>query len=111
MWFDLDATVAEVLHVLRLAGGDIDEPRIRSLVPRAALMIERRYPRLDVWPDAVDEPDLQEGLNIVTIELYRQPATTGQLIGLSTDVAGAAFDPILPAAPLLQPFAQDMVVA
>ena len=111
MWYDLDETVAAVLAILRLAGGDIDEPRIQSLVPAAARQIEKRYPRNDPWPDTTDEPDLQEALQLVTLEMYRQPATTAQLVGLNATVANAAFDPIAPAAPLLQPFAQDMVVA
>ena len=94
--------MAAVLAILRLAGGDIDEPRLRALVPTAAARIEKWLDRVDPMPDTVDEPLLQEGLQLVTLEMYRQPAATGQLVGLTAEVAVAVFDPIATAAPLLQ---------
>ena len=111
MWFDLDETVAAVLAILRLAGGDIDEPRLQALVPTAADAIEKRSDRIDPMPTTADEPMLQEALQIVTLEMYRQPATTAQLVGLNAAVAEGAFDPISPAASLIQPFHQNWAVA
>lgn len=111
MWYDLDATVAAVLAILRLAGGDVDEPRIKALVPAAADAIERRSDRVTPMPHTSVTPMLQEALQIVTLEMYRQPATTAQLVGLNASVAEGAFDPIAPAASLIQPFHQGWAVA
>jgi len=102
VWYDLEETVAAVLAILRLAGGDIDEPRLRALVPAAAARIERWAMRTALMPDTSTDPLLQEGLQLVTLEMYRQPAATGQLVGLTAEVAVAVFDPIATAAPLLQ---------
>ncbi len=102
MWYDPDETVAAVLAILRLVGGDIDEPRIRVLVPTAAARIETWAQRTNPMPSTVDDPLLREGLQLVTLEMYRQPATTGSLVGLTAEVALGVFDPIAAASPLLQ---------
>jgi len=111
MWFDLEETVAAVLAILRLTGQDVDEPRLRALVPTAAARIEKWLDRSDPMPDASTEPLLQEGLQLVTLEMYRQPATAGSLVGLTAEVAIGVLDPIAPAAPLLQPYRQLWAVA
>ena len=91
-WYDLDTVVADVLARLRLTGTDVDEPRIRALVPSAAVLInaelDRVYPMTPVGTvdvDDVDEdadvtelletnvtPDILEALARLTIELYRR---------------------------------------
>ena len=111
MWYDLEETVAAVLAILRLAGNDIDEPRLRALVPAAAAAIEKRCDRIDPMPDTLTEPMLQEALQLVTLEMYRQPASVAQLVGLSGPVAAAAFDPVAPAEPLIQPYRQLWAVS
>jgi hypothetical protein len=111
MWFDLEETVAAVLAILRLAGGDIDEPRLRALVPTAADAIEKRCDRIDPMPNTSDEPMLQEALQLVTLEMYRQPASVAQLVGLTSAVATGVFDPVAPAEPLIQPYHQNWAVA
>jgi hypothetical protein len=111
VWYDLEETVAAVLAILRLAGGDIDEPRIEALVPTAADAIEKRCDRVDPMPSTSAEPMLQEALQLVTLEMYRQPASVAQLVGLSTSVATGVFDPVAPAEPLIQPFRQLWAVS
>lgn len=91
-WWNLDTVVADVLARLRLQATDVDELRIRALVPAAAVQINDELDR--VWamtPEGtvdtadVDEdldvtepletnvtPDILDALSRLTIELYRR---------------------------------------
>lgn len=93
-WYNLDATVTEVLKRLRLLQVDIDEPRIRSLVPVAATLINDELDRVNpltsimasqappvtapwsvvsAWDGPT--PTIIEALTLLTIELYRGNTT------------------------------------
>lgn len=91
-WYDLDTVVADVLARLRVGQTDVDEPRIRSLVPAAAVLLndelDRVYPMtaasgidssdLDEDSDVTEllatnvTPDILDALSRLTIELYRR---------------------------------------
>lgn len=91
-WYVLDTVVADVLSRLRLQGTDVDEPRVRSLVPAAAVQINGELDRVYAMTpagtadvDDVDEdadvaelletnvtPDIIDALVRLTIELYRR---------------------------------------
>lgn len=91
-WYDLDTVVADVLARLRLSGTDVDQPRIRSAVAAAAVLINDELDR--VYPmtaaSGIDSSDLDEDLDVteplatnvtadildslsrLTIEVYRR---------------------------------------
>lgn len=89
-WYDLDTVVADVLARLRLQENDVDEPRIRELVPVAAMQINNYLDRVYAMTPAgtadtadVDEdgdvaelletnvtPTILDALKRLTIELY-----------------------------------------
>lgn len=91
-WYDLDTVVADVLARLRLQSTDVDEPRIRALVPAAAVQINDELDRVWAMTPAgtvdtadVDEdldvtelletnvtPDILDALSRLTIEMFRR---------------------------------------
>ncbi len=70
-WYDPDATLAAVLHVLRLQGGDIDAAAIRALIPVAGIAIDNYVDDDWVIDGPPPAPDFQYALERYTIELYR----------------------------------------
>ena len=102
VWYDPDVTLAAVLAELRLAGGDVDEERLRALIPTAAADIDDYLDRVDPTDGPPPDPLLQEGLQIVVIDMYRdQPAGAAELAGLAVPVAATVYDPLSRARPLL----------
>lgn len=71
IWYDLDVTASNVLHQLRLQGGDVDATRIRNLIPEAALSIDQYVDGTTVIDGPPPAPDFQGTLERYTIELYR----------------------------------------
>lgn len=112
-WYDLDTVVADVLARLRLLESDVDEPRIRLLVPSAAVLIndelDREYPMTaasGVDSDDLDEdldvteplatnvtPDILDALSRLTIELYRRGRSDTQ--GNFPVEVGSAIDVVI----------------
>lgn len=113
-WYDLETVVSDVLGRLRLQGTDVDEPRIRSLVPSAAVQINDELDRVyEMTPegtadvDDVDEdaditellatnvtPDILDALARLTIELYRRGRSDTK--GNFPVEFGSALDAVLP---------------
>ena len=70
VWWDPEATYASVLLQLRLAGGDVDETRLRGLIPAAGAYIDNYLDRETVVEGPPPPPLLQEALERKTITLY-----------------------------------------
>jgi len=83
MWYDTEATIAAVLEMLRLQGGDIDEVRIADLVPVAAARIEAHID--GPVPDPVDSPLYQEALQLLTVDWYLHPQSGTDQFGVPYD--------------------------
>ena len=95
VWYDPDATLAAVLAELRLGGGDVDEERLRVLIPTAAADVELFLDGVDPPPGPPPAPLVQEGLQIVVVDMYRdQPAGAAELAGLAVPVAATVYDPL-----------------
>jgi hypothetical protein len=111
VWYDIDATSAAVLAQLRLEVSDVDESRVRALVPAAAAHIDaycdRVTPLSGPPPDAMVDAVLQQ----VTIELYRRKdvalvgATSTWTADAVSDRYGAG-DPIAECLAQLLPYKQ-----
>lgn len=73
-WWNVDATLAAVLAKLRLGTTDIDENRLRALVPAAGYKINA-YLDLTVAPSAVGAHTeaLQDALEQLVIAMYGPP--------------------------------------
>ena len=73
VWYDLDATVAAVLAILRLQGGDVDTTRIRGDHPRCR-PAHRRLP--STVSTVIDGPppaaDYQYALEQLTVQRYQR---------------------------------------
>ena len=76
VWYDVDVTVAAVLHILRLQGGDVDTTQIRSIIPTAAQRIDVHCDRTVVLDGPPPAPHIQHALEQLTVARYRrnQPA-------------------------------------
>ena len=70
-WYDLSATVAAVLHTLRLQGGDVDTIRLQAIVPAAARSIELDVDRVEPLDGPPPEPLIQYELERRTIVMYQ----------------------------------------
>ena len=97
-WWDESATVAAVLHTLRLQGGDVDTIRLQSLVPAAGLIINNYMDRVVVIDGPPAPPDLQAALERVVIELYTttQPTAGNQYMPLDRTYIRALLDSLIP---------------
>jgi hypothetical protein len=80
VWYDLDATTAEVLAILRLTEQDVDTARIVELVPAAATLIDEYLDGTEAVSGPPPAPKLQTALNKVTEDLYRRKDTTAVFI-------------------------------
>jgi hypothetical protein len=97
-WYDLDSTVRAVLKRLRLLNTDIDEPRIRELVPVAATMIDNELDRVNplahvsaapavtaAWASASawegPTPTILEALIQLTVDVYTGVVPVGDDLG------------------------------
>jgi hypothetical protein len=74
VWYDLDATVAAVLAILRLQGGDVDTTRIRAIIPGAALRIDVYVDRAVIIDGPPPGADYQYALEQLTVQRYRRDA-------------------------------------
>lgn len=78
VWWDVDTVTEAVLDVLRLESGDVDDGRVRGLVPVAGARINDVLDRPDTDPVVVDvvtgtaPAPLVAAIVAVTVELYRQ---------------------------------------
>lgn len=70
-WYDLDATTAEVLAVLRLTDADVDADRIAHLVPSVAVQIDQYLDRCDAIAGPPPPEPIQYALVRGVDELYR----------------------------------------
>jgi hypothetical protein len=70
VWYDIDVTVGSVLAALRLTISDIDEPRVRALVPSAAGLIDGFLDREVVLEGPPPHPTVQAVLEELVIVLY-----------------------------------------
>lgn len=89
-WWDLDATLESVLHTLRLASADVDEPKLRYLVPIAGFQINERLDRTEELSEE-EAGSLQHALEQLTIALYRpaeRDASDGTFINPIDTVVG-----------------------
>ena len=79
IWYDVDATTAAVLAVLRLQGGDVDTSRIRAIVPTAANKIDVYVDRTTVIDGPPPAPHIQHALEQLTVLRYQrnQPVNLG----------------------------------
>ena len=71
-WYDVDATVESCLAQLRLQGGDIDEPRLRAIVPGAAYKVDVKIDAVMVLDGPPPDPEIQHALEQLTLLRYRQ---------------------------------------
>lgn len=85
-WWDLESTLTNVLRMLRLAGGDIDEDRITALIPTAGYQINSRLDlTIGIVPGSAEALSLQDALESLTIALYQPPVQ---------DIDGSFMDPV-----------------
>ena len=110
-WYDVEATTDAVLSQLRLEVADIDEPRIRALVPAAAFHIDAYLDRVTPLTGPPPDPAIEAVLQQVTIELYRRKdaalvgPTTSWTADAQSDRYGAS-DPIGECLAQLLPYKQ-----
>jgi hypothetical protein len=80
IWYDVDDTLAAVLHILRLQGGDIDADYIRNLIPAAGMAIDAYVDSETVVVGPPPAGDYQYAIEQYTIDLYRAdvPPAVGQ---------------------------------
>ena len=76
-WYDLAATVDNVLAILRLTDQDVDRARVEAAVPAAAALIDQYVDRPVVLDGPPPSPPLQQALEQAAIDLYRRPPATG----------------------------------
>jgi hypothetical protein len=111
VWWDVDATVANVLEQLRLTATDIDAERITELVPAAGYAINAYIDRVDPLPASPLTPAaVTAALEQIVVELYRRKDAGS---GNPTDYSVAAIvsrfgsvDPLGEVRAQLQPFKQ-----
>lgn len=72
MWWDVAATKVAVLGKLRLAGTDVDAPRVESLVSVAGRQINERLDRTTPLPTELRTAN-QTALETLVIALYSPP--------------------------------------
>lgn len=107
-WWDQGATLAAVLHQLRLQSGDVDDTRVSALIPAAGYLINTYLDRCDAAPGPPANPVLQEALQRQTIVLYgRQDPTSTFVPAPSPSPTG--LDPEVQA--MIEPFRQRVGAA
>jgi len=86
-WFDVDVTASAVFQILRLQGGDIDENRIRAIIPGAANRIDVYCDRAIVLDGPPPAPHIQHALEQLTLLRYlpQQPGAFVDFTGISAE--------------------------
>lgn len=85
-WYDLESTVTSVLAKLRLLNTDIDEPRIRELVPVAATMIDNELDRVNPMTNVSAAPPVSAAWSSVSAWSGPTPTIIQALIQLTVDL-------------------------
>jgi hypothetical protein len=104
VWWDPDETFAAVMQILRLPEtGDVDEDRVKALIPAAGALIDYFVDRETIITGPPPPPTVQTALELITVDLYRRPQTAPIIAG---DVAAlyATLDPAAPYWAMLLPF-------
>ena len=101
VWWDVPATVADALAVLRLTEGDVDAARITELVPVTGWRINERLDR--TGPPPTPPPDTwQQALVYGVCALYRAKDSTRVDLDTGFGPGDVPVDPLAGVWPLLQ---------